>query len=359
MNAFLTTGMLSLILTGTPGADTIVRIAGPGTGGDGSPALTAKLVVPFGLEFSPSGERILIEFDGQRVRKIDAQGNIVTIAGSGKKGSKGDGGPAADAEFNGMHNLAIGKDGTIYVCDTWNYRVRAIDPKSGMIRTVAGTGTKGDGADSADATKTPIGGIYCVSCDGDKSKLILTDLDFRKIRSLDLATGKLTTVAGNGKKGVPTDGSVAVESPLVDPRAAVTDRHGNLIILERGGNALRLVDVSGKIRTVAGTGKTGLTGDGGPASQATMNGPKHLCIDHDGESVLIADAENHVIRRWVAKTGMIERVAGTGKKGTAGLDGPPDSAQLNRPHGVTRGPNGSIVIVDSYNNRILQILPGK
>jgi DNA-binding beta-propeller fold protein YncE len=169
-------------------------------------------------------------------------------------------------------------------------------------------------------------------------------------------SGIVETVAGNGKGGAPADGAKAVESPLSDPRAVVPDKLGGFYVLERGGNALRYVDNSGVIKTVAGNGKQGLSGDGGPALAASLNGPKHACLDRDG-TVIIADAENHVIRRFDPKSGAITRVAGTGQKGSAGIGGDPLKAELNRPHGVTIGPDGALFIVDSYNNRILKLAP--
>jgi DNA-binding beta-propeller fold protein YncE len=127
-------------------------------------------------------------------------------------------------------------------------------------------------------------------------------------------------------------------------------------ILERGGNALRVVDAEGKIRTVVNrSGKVGGTGDGGPALEALMNGPKHLCVDRDN-SVIIADAENHLVRRYVPGTGKIERVAGTGTKGSQGVGGPAAACELARPHGVVVHPKtGELFITDSYNNRVLRV----
>ncbi len=198
-------------------------------------------------------------------------------------------------------------------------------------------------------------GPYCITLDFTGTQLYIADLT--RVHLLDLTTGKSKVIAGNGKKGVPQDGAVAVDAPLVDPRAVAADRKGNVYILERGGNALRVVDSSGHVRTVVNaSGKKGAAGDGGPALEATMNGPKHLCIDLD-DSVLIADAENHLVRRYVPATGKIERIAGTGVKGSAGLGGPPLQCQLARPHGVTVHPQtGEIYITDSYNNRVLKIV---
>jgi glucose/arabinose dehydrogenase len=128
-------------------------------------------------------------------------------------------------------------------------------------------------------------------------------------------------------------------------------------ILERNGHALRVVGRDGKIRTVVNAaGKKGAEGDGGDALVATMNGPKHLCVDRD-DNVIIADAENNLIRKYVPATGKILRVAGTGKKGADGLNGPPQQCELNRPHGVTVHRDGTLFITDSYNNRILKIVP--
>jgi streptogramin lyase len=136
----------------------------------------------------------------------------------------------------------------------------------------------------------------------------------------------------------------------------VPDRDVGFYILERGGHAMRHVNGQGLIKTVVGTGKAGLSGDNGPARDATLNGPKHACLDGDG-SVVIADAENHVVRRYIPSTGKMVRVAGTGKKGQAGLGGDPLQCELNRPHGVTIGPDGYLYITDSYNDRVLRIVP--
>ena len=143
---------------------------------------------------------------------------------------------------------------------------------------------------------------------------------------------------------------------LVDPRAVATDGKGNIYILERSGNALRVVDRSGKIRTIAGTGKSGSTGDGGDAKAATFNGPKHLCVDSEG-NVFIADTENHRVRMFRASDGTIHNVAGTGAKGGAGLGGPAVRAELAQPHGVLIGPQGVLYISDSSNGRIVKMSP--
>jgi sugar lactone lactonase YvrE len=355
--------MLALACQATAGAaeepgqsGRLVLVAGGGTGGDGSPADRAALIAPFGVAFDSEGTLDFVELTGNRVRKVGPDGLVTTLAGTGRKGDGGDDGPATQAELNGPHSLAVARNGDVLVADTWNNRVRTIDTRTGRITNVAGTGRKGFSGDGGPATRADFGGIYCIALDEAGPALFLADLDNRRIRRVDLTTGIVSTVAGNGKKGVPVDGDDARSSPLVDPRAVAPDGRGNLYILERGGHALRVVDRSGKIRTVAGTGQPGDSGDGGDARHARLNGPKHLCVDARG-NVLIADTENHRIRLYRPEDGTIRTVAGNGRRGTKGLGGPPGDAELNQPHGVTIGPKGILYISDSSNNRILKIVP--
>jgi DNA-binding beta-propeller fold protein YncE len=350
------TVIVCLVVTPTLRADRVVLVAGGGTGGDGVPAVQAKLQTPFGIDFDRAGNLYFVELTGQRVGRIDARGILTTIAGTGKKGAGGDGGPAARAEFNGMHSLAVAPAGDIFLTDTWNNRVRKIDAATGVVSTVAGTGIKGFGGDGGPATQAQFGGIYCAALDATGQRLYLADLDNRRIRMVDVTTNVVTTVAGNGKKGVPEDGALANQAPLVDPRAVAVDARGNVYVLERSGHALRVVDSQGHIRTVAGTGKAGSAGDGGAARQAALNGPKHLCIDRDG-NVIIADTENHLIRKFLPVAGKMVRVAGTGEKGSSGVGGPPDRLELSQPHGVHVDAAGVLFIADSSNHRILRIEP--
>ena len=196
--------------------------------------------------------------------------------------------------------------------------------------------------------------MFCLDLDRQGKRLFVMDLGNRRVRAIDLASGVVTTVAGNGEKGVPADGTDALSAPLLDPRAIAVDSAGRLYILERNGHALRVVDTDGKIRTVAGTGGKGFSGDGGPALQAQMNGPKHLTVDRD-DSVLIVDTENHAIRRYDPKDGRMTLVMGTGSVGTSGVGGPPEQVQLARPHGVYVDRDGALLVSDSENHRILRL----
>jgi DNA-binding beta-propeller fold protein YncE len=334
----------------------LVLVAGGGSGGDGGPADQAKLDGPFGVAWDPSGELVFVEINGHRVRRVGKNGILTTIAGTSRQGSGGDGGPAKQAEFHDMHHLAIARNGDIYIADTLNNKARKIDAQTGRITTILGTGKKGFSGDGGPATQADCGGIYCLALDEPGQKLYAVDLDNRRIRVVDLKSGIVSTFAGNGQKGIPPDGSDARNTPLFDPRAVAIDGRGNVYILERSGHALRVVDRSGKIRTVAGTGEKGNTGDGGDARKAKLSGPKHLCVDERG-NVIIADSDNHRIRMYRPSDGMIQNIAGTGRPGTAGLGGPPGRAELNFPHGVNVGPDGILYIVDSHNDRILKIVP--
>ena len=291
------------------------------------------MVEPFGIAFDKAGNSYVIEFKGNRLLKITPDGQTTLFAGTGKAGFSGDGGPAHAAALNEPHGVVISPDQKLYIADTHNNRVRRIDLRTGTITTVAGNGEAGYSGDGDPAAAASFKGIFAIDLSPDGKTLLIADLSNRRVRSVDLASGIVRTIAGNGDKGVPNDGAVAAESPLVDPRAVAGDRRGNVYVLERGGNALRVVDKSGRIRTLIKPGS--VTPD--------LKGPKHLCVDKRGD-VVIADAENHLVRRYHVKTGETSTIAGTGVKGP-----------LNRPHGVWMHPSGWLYITDSYNHRILRM----
>lgn len=327
-------------------AERIELVAGGTRDEPGLPATETRLREPFGAEFDRAGTLYVVEMvSGNRLLRRDAAGRFTVVAGQLTPGDAGDGGPALEARFHGPHNLAVLPDGRVLLADTWNGRVRRYDPARGTVDTLPGYGVPPDRARG--------NGPYCITLDFTGQRLLIADL--RQVLELDLATGRSRAVAGNGTKGVPADGALATEAPLTDPRAAAYDRQGNLYVLERNGHALRVVDRAGRIRTVVNAaGRKGAEGIDGDARAAALNGPKHLCIDRD-DSVLIADAENHRIVRYAPATGRLERVAGTGRAGAAGVGGPPLACELNRPHGVTVHADGSLYLTDSYNHRILRV----
>ena len=352
--------LLALCLAATAHAARLELVAGGGTREKDAPATNCQLREPFGVEFLPSGEMIIVEMvGGNRVLRVEKNGVLTHLAGTGAKGASGDNGPARDATFNGIHNLAIPPSGDLLLADSFNHLLRRIDARSGTLQTLAGKTDAQKGtppAKSGPLSEATFSTLIQIALDPDGRHLLAADIGHRRICRIDLQAATFQTVAGNGTRGIPENGAAAADAPLVDPRAAVSDNAGGFYILERSGNALRHVDATGRIRTVAGTGKEGWTGDGGPALDATFRGPKHLCMDRDG-TVLIADAENHVIRRFDPKTGRIHAVAGTGRAGMGPAGNDPLSTELRRPHGVTVGPDGRLYITDTYNNRILRLIP--
>ncbi|MEZ6147735.1 MAG: hypothetical protein R3B91_20365 [Planctomycetaceae bacterium] len=170
---------------------------------------------------------------------------MTKFAGDGSRTYTGDGGPAANATFNAMHNLAIAKSDDIYIADSWNNCIRKIDAKTGIITTFAGTGESGFSGDGGPANEATFTYVMCITFSPDERYLDIADINNHRVRRIDMATNIVTTIAGNGEKGVPTDGAIAMESPLVDPRAVTSDEEGNVYILEREamrcGSSLRMV----------------------------------------------------------------------------------------------------------------------
>lgn len=300
-----------------------------------------ELNVPFGVASDGQENLFVVEFDGGRLFRLTADG-LRKVAGTGEEGFAGDGGPAVDAVFHGMHGLAVNRAGDVFLADTHNHVVRKIDAKTQVVSRIVGDGKKGYAGDGGPALAAQFNGIFAIDLPryGEEEVLLVTDLFNRRVRKVDLKTGTVSLVAGNGQKGKPKDGGKAVENPLADPRAAAGDSQGNVYILERGGNALRAAKADGTIHTVAGTGKVGK--QDGPGLESSFNGPKHLCVDLD-DAVWIADAENHLVRRYDPKTQTVQ---------TLTFDPP---LQLNRPHGVFVDRKGKLFIVDSYFHRVLAI----
>lgn len=297
---------------------------------------------PFGIDFH-DGQVLVTEHAGHRLIGIDPAGKVTVLAGSGKPGFKD--GVGEEAQFNAPHNLAVAKDGTVYIADTLNHRVRMYDPKTKAVTTIAG-GEKGYVGDGK-AVDARFFQMYHVALDADQKNLYVCDLGNRMIRRIDLAAGTIERVVGSGKTVGIYDGGDAKEIALNDPRAVEVDDKGRIWIIERGGNRLVKVE-DGKVRIVAGLAK-GFAGDGGPAKKARLNGPKNLCIDPAGD-VLIADTENHAIRKVTLGDGKIATLLGTGTKGLEAKG----EVLLNRPHGVAVAPDGTIYVADSDNGRLLK-----
>jgi len=323
-------------------------IAGCNANVDSGLARGAKLVEPFGVAFARVGNGYICEHEGQKILKIDSRGSVSPFAGLGvlSFGSKNQW--TDQAVFNHPHGLIITKDDQMLVADTLNHRVQKINLKSGEISTIAGTGKPGFSGDGGPAIQAAFNGIYAIDANRAADKIYLVDLENRRVRWMDLKSGVVRTLAGNGERGVPTDGAEATKAPLFDPRAVTVDAKGNVYILERGGNALRRVDNRGKITTLIPPAKSS------PEIDPPLNGPKHVCMDLQG-NVIIADTENHLIRKYSSRTRKLTAIAGTGEKGDRLVTDDPLKTQLSRPHGVVVNSRGELYISDSENNRILRV----
>lgn len=336
-------------------APVVRTLAGTGVAGysgDGGPAVSARLNNPFGLTRGPDGLLYFCEYDGHVIRRIDAHGLITTVAGTGKPGFAGDGGPALKAELNQPHEIRFGPDGRLYVSDMSNHAIRVLDLKTGTLSTLAGTGKPGFSGDGGPAREAQFREPISIEF-GPDGLLYICDIGNQRIRVFDPLTGKIQTICGNGQKNPPADGATFLPTtPLSGPRSIAFDASGNLWLALREGNSLFRVDKADqKLHHIAGTGKSGFTGNGGPATLAQLSGPKGLAISPAG-NVYIADTESHSIRRIAAKTGIIELVAGTGQKGDGPETGPATECRLNRPHGVFFEKDGTLLIGDSENHRL-------
>ena len=321
-----------------------------GYSGDGGPAVAALMSEPFMCAFDTAGNLYIAEAMNHCIRRVDRNtGVIITIAGTGSEGFSGDGGPADQASFNQPYSLQVDRNGDVYVVDRLNYVIRKIDARSGIVTTVAGTGESGYGGDGGPGIHAQFREPNDCFLDG-RGGLLIADVQDQRIRRLDLATGVISTVAGNGEKLRTGDGLPATQASILGARAVCMDQAGNTYMAEREGNGIRKMDANGVMSTLAGTGEFGYTGDGGPAREATWGGPKAIRCDHDG-NLLVVDTENHAIRRVDSVTGMVTTIAG-GRLGGDGDGGPSEKAAMDRPHGCDVDADGNIYIADSNNHRV-------
>ncbi len=330
---------------------TIAGTGKPGSAADGALAAKSPLNNPYGLTIGPDGGLYVCEVDNHRIVRIDLKTNrIFAVVGSGKKGYDGDGGPAIVASLNQPYEVRFDKSGNMFFVEMQNHVVRRMDARTRLISTVAGTGKPGFSGDGGPANQAQLNQPHSISFD-TQGGLLICDIANHRIRRVDLTTGTIDTFAGTGEKKNPTDGASLAGSPLWGPRAIAVDAAGNLAIVLREGNTVYQVSAADhKISRLAGTGEKGHAGDGGPAVDAKLNGPKGISIDPDG-NFYIADTESHTIRRIDKQTRIITTIAGTGERGD-GPDGNPLACRLSRPHGVFVARDGTIYIADSESHRI-------
>jgi sugar lactone lactonase YvrE len=254
------------------------------------------------------------------------------------------------AVYNGMHDIAIAPDGSIYAADSFQHRIVRLDPQTHVATNFAGTGKSGFAGDGGPADQAQFNITMCGTLSPDGAFMVIADIGNHRVRQIDMKTRIITTIAGNGKKGLPKDGDDALNTPMGDARAACTAKDGTVYVLLRGGNALAAVKDGTVTVVVNKAGKAGPATDG-PAATATMRGPKYVTMDAKGH-VLILDTENHCLRVYDPLKQTIRTIIGNGKKGSAvGADWA--GTQLNRPHGARIGPDGRLYVTDTENNRIL------
>lgn len=281
-------------------AQNISTIAGTGTAGyngDGIPAISAQFNGVQGLAFDGTGNLYAADISNHRIRKITmSTGLISTIAGTGTAGYNGDGILATTAQINTPSALAFDRNGDLYFTDRSNHRVRKITTSTGIISTVAGTGTAGYNGDGILATAAQLNGPNEVSFDAS-GNLYIADWFNNRVRKADNSTGIISTIAGTGTAGYNGDGIAATAAQINGPCGIIFDNAGNIYIAEYGGARVRKINIgTGNISTIAGTGTAGYNGDGIAATTAKLNFPFYIFFDQAKCNMYIADYNNNRIR---------------------------------------------------------------
>jgi uncharacterized protein (TIGR03437 family) len=334
-------------------------IAGNGVNfvsGDGGPGVNASLLLPTTLAVDSAGNVYISEFYG-RIRKLTTDGIINTIAGTGIEGYSGDGGPATQAELNQPYGVAVDSAGNVYISDTSNNRVRKVTP-SGIITTVAGNGTQGNSGDNVPATSVPLNMPSRITVDAAGNLYIIEfgspdGTQYIRVRKVD-AKGIISTVAGGGA----TVGSPIATRAAIEPLAVAVDSSGNLYLVDGFNEAILKVDTSGRLTFLAGgSGQTGYAGDGGPPLEALFNFSAFpdIAVDSSG-NIFIADDGNGRIRE-LTTSNTLQTVAGNGLFRFSGNGGPATAATLDYPVGVIGDSLGNIYVSEDLTSRVRRIAP--
>jgi hypothetical protein len=343
---------IQLGLIGFAQSGTIITLAGtgsPGYNGDGGAANLAQLNTPYGVVVDAAGNLFIADGANHRIRKISSSGVITTVAGNGSSGYSGDGGPAISAQLSNPFGIAVDSSGNLFIADTYNHCIREVSSSTGVIATVAGTGSFGFSGDGGAATSAQLRNPFGVAVDA-VGNLFIADTDNNRIRKV--SSGTITTVAGTGSFGFSGDSGLATSAQLNWPNGIAVDSAGNFYIGDTSNNRIRKVTALGVINTIAGNSGSVYNGDNIAATSAGLSVPTGIAVDVAG-NLFIADQYHSRIRK--VSSGIITTIAGTGSYGYTGDSGAATSAQINFPYSVAVDSTGDIFIADSNNHRIREV----
>jgi sugar lactone lactonase YvrE len=390
--------------------ETIAGVGEPGYAGDGGPAGAASVNEPKGLALDANGHLYIADSENHAVRKVDRlNGVITTIAGSGsavharadvdaqersqpggaaegdplaessageapgfsqvadlsgtvrfvtgepagRARFSGDGGPALAAQLNFPTAVAVDADGNVYIADTMNHRIRMVEAATGIIRTIAGTGHPRYSGDGGPAMSAGLQDPSAIVLDGRRWYLYVADQSNNRIRAVDLRSGVISTVAGNGTAAYNGDGMAATEACLSGPSGLAMDADGLLYIADTFNGRIRAVNLeTGTIETVAGDGSEYRFQDG--EDSVSLSRPYGIAVDHQG-NIFLTDSDNHLLRLFDKHRRVISRIAGTGAPSFAGDGGPAESASFSYPFGVAIDGDGVVLVADTFNHRIRRL----
>ncbi len=331
----------------------ITTVGGNGTAGfagDNNPATSCELQNPFAVGYDSLGNLFIADNANNRIRKINNAGIIMTIAGNGTGGYNGDNIAAITAELYTPVDLIFDKTGNLYIADCLNNRIRKIN-SSGIITTIAGTGTAGYNGDNIPANTAQLNYPMGIGIDSVGNLFIAERINCR-IRKVN-TSGIITTIAGTGISGFSGDNGPATSAQINAPSHICFDKFGNLFFADVSNNRIRMINSSGIISTICGTGIASYAGDNGLATLASLNAPSGITIDYNG-NIFISDQFNNRIRK-VNTSGIITTIVGTGTMGYNGDNIPALSAELYYPEGITLDDTGNLYISDNYNHRIRKV----
>jgi sugar lactone lactonase YvrE len=333
------------------GKNMLWTAAGNGTTsypGDGNQSVAVGINTPWGVAIDALGRVYYADSAANVVRRIGTGGVVTTIAGTGTAGSTGDGGQATAARLSAPVRLAFDAAGNLFIADSANNKIRKVTMSTGVITTVAGSGTAGNTGDGGQATSARLRTPYDVAFGPDGS-MYIADRANHKIRKVNMSTGVITTFAGNGSSGYNGDEIAATSARLNSPYSVDVDNDGNVYIADYDNERVRLVDTSGNIHTFAGTGVATIDGDGGPATEAGLHKPQYVLATPSGD-VWIGESNNNRVR--LVRNGQIDTIAGSGQFSYLGDGGPALFSTWSRPSAMAFDAAGNLWVVDRGNRRL-------